>query len=100
MKLLTRKLAVVVMTIALTLGMAMSAMANGTSNPSPTGETYQEEDTESSSGSSSKHHHHHSSSSSSKKAPKTGMEETWVLWLAAAGVFAGTYVVTYNRKRG
>ena len=39
-------------------------------------------------------------SSSSKKSPKTGMDESWMLWLMAAGVFAGASVVTYSRKKG
>lgn len=41
-----------------------------------------------------------SSSSSSKKSPKTGMDNSWMLWLMAAGVFAGSSVVAYNRKKG
>lgn len=41
-----------------------------------------------------------SSSSSSKKSPKTGMNDSWMLWLMAAGVFAGSFVIAYNRKRG
>jgi LPXTG-motif cell wall-anchored protein len=41
-----------------------------------------------------------SSSSSGKKSPKTGMDNSWMLWLMAAGVFAGASVVTYNRKKG
>ena len=41
-----------------------------------------------------------SSSSSSKKSPKTGMNDSWMLWLMAAGVFAGASVVAYNKKRG
>lgn len=40
------------------------------------------------------------SSSSSKKSPKTGMDNSWILWLMAAGVFAGSSVIAYNRKRG
>ena len=40
-----------------------------------------------------------SSSSSSSKSPKTGMDDSWMLWLMAAGVFAGTSVVAYNRKK-
>lgn len=41
-----------------------------------------------------------SSSSSSKKSPKTGMNDSWMLWLMAAGVFAGASVVAYNKKKG
>lgn len=41
-----------------------------------------------------------SSSGSSAKSPKTGMDGSWILWLLAAGVFAGSSVVVYNRKRG
>ena len=41
-----------------------------------------------------------SSSSSGKKSPKTGMDNSWMLWLMAAGVFAGASVVTYSRKKG
>ena len=41
-----------------------------------------------------------SSSSSSKKSPKTGMNDSWMLWLMAAGVFAGASVVAYIKKRG
>ena len=51
----------------------------------------------SSSGSSSKKSS--SSSSSGSKSPKTGMDDSWMLWLMAAGVFAGTSVVAYNRKK-
>ena len=40
-----------------------------------------------------------SSSSSGSKSPKTGMDDSWMLWLMAAGVFAGTSVVAYNRKK-
>lgn len=40
------------------------------------------------------------SSSGGKKSPKTGMNDSWMLWLMAAGVFAGASVVTYNRKKG
>lgn len=40
------------------------------------------------------------SSSSSKKSPKTGMDDSWMLWLMAAGVLAGSSVIAYNRKRG
>ncbi|MBQ2640728.1 MAG: LPXTG cell wall anchor domain-containing protein [Lachnospiraceae bacterium] len=40
-----------------------------------------------------------SSSSGSAKSPKTGMDDSWMLWLMAAGVFAGTSVVAYNRKK-
>lgn len=54
-----------------------------------------DDDSSSSSSSSSK-----SSSSSSKKSPKTGMNDSWMLWLMAAGVFAGASVVAYNKKRG
>ena len=41
-----------------------------------------------------------SSSGSKHKSPKTGMDDSWMLWLMAAGVFAGASVVTYNRKWG
>ena len=54
-----------------------------------------DDDSSSSSSSSSR-----SSSSSSKKSPKTGMNDSWMLWLMAAGVFAGASVVAYNKKRG
>ena len=54
-----------------------------------------DDDDDSSSSSSSK-----KSSSSGKKSPKTGMDETWMLWLMAAGVFAGASVVAYNKKKG
>jgi LPXTG-motif cell wall-anchored protein len=27
------------------------------------------------------------------------MDDSWMLWLMAAGVFAGTSVVAYNRKK-
>ena len=50
--------------------------------------------------SSSSSHKSHKSSSSGKKSPKTGMDETWMLWLMAAGVFAGASVVAYNKKKG
>ena len=40
------------------------------------------------------------SSSSGAKSPKTGMNNTWMLWLMAAGVFAGASVVAYNKKKG
>ena len=40
------------------------------------------------------------SSSSGKKSPKTGMNDSWMLWLMAAGVFAGASVVAYNKKKG
>ena len=40
-----------------------------------------------------------SSSSSGSKSPKTGMDDSWMLWLMAAGVFAGASVVAYNRKK-
>lgn len=40
------------------------------------------------------------SSSSGKKSPKTGMDDSWMLWLMAAGVFAGASVVAYNKKKG
>lgn len=39
-------------------------------------------------------------SSSKSKSPKTGMDESWMLWLIAAGVLAGSSVVAYNKKRG
>lgn len=55
-----------------------------------------DDDDDSSSSSSKKS----SSSSSGKKSPKTGMDNSWMLWLMAAGVFAGASVVTYNRKKG
>ena len=42
----------------------------------------------------------HKSSSSGKKSPKTGMNDSWMLWLMAAGVFAGASVVAYNKKKG
>ena len=35
-----------------------------------------------------------------KKSPKTGMNDSWMLWLMAAGVFAGASVVAYNKKKG
>jgi LPXTG-motif cell wall-anchored protein len=50
--------------------------------------------------SSSSSHKSSKSSSSGKKSPKTGMNDSWMLWLMAAGVFAGASVVTYNRKKG
>ena len=42
----------------------------------------------------------HKSGSSGKKSPKTGMDESWMMWLMAAGVFAGASVVAYNKKKG
>lgn len=45
-------------------------------------------------------HKSHKSSSSGKKSPKTGMNDSWMLWLMAAGVFAGASVVAYNKKKG
>ena len=56
------------------------------------------DDDDSSSSSSSKSKS--KSSSSSKKSPKTGMDDSWMLWLMAAGVFAGASVVVYNKKKG
>ena len=56
------------------------------------------DDDDSSSSSSSKSKS--KSSSSSKKSPKTGMDDSWMLWLMAAGVFAGASVVAYNKKKG
>jgi LPXTG-motif cell wall-anchored protein len=53
-----------------------------------------DDDDDSSSSSSKK------SSSSGKKSPKTGMNDSWMLWLMAAGVFAGASVVAYNKKKG
>lgn len=53
----------------------------------------------SSSSSSSSKKSSSSSSSSGSKSPKTGMDDSWMLWLMAAGVFAGTSVVAYNRKK-
>ena len=50
--------------------------------------------------SSSSSHKSSKSSSSSKKSPKTGMNDSWMLWLMAAGVFAGASVVAYNKKKG
>lgn len=55
-----------------------------------------DDDDDSSSSSSSKS----KSSSSGKKSPKTGMDDSWMLWLMAAGVFAGASVVAYNKKKG
>ena len=40
-----------------------------------------------------------SSSGSKAKSPKTGMDDSWMLWLMAAGVFASASVVAYNRKK-
>ena len=56
------------------------------------------DDDDSSSSSSSKSKS--KSSSSRKKSPKTGMDDSWMLWLMAAGVFAGASVVAYNKKKG
>ena len=56
------------------------------------------DDDDSSSSSSSKSKS--KSSSSSKKSPKTGMDDSWMLWLMAAGGFAGASVVAYNKKKG
>lgn len=41
-----------------------------------------------------------SKSSSGKKSPKTGMNDSWILWLMAAGVLTGASVVAYNKKKG
>lgn len=59
-----------------------------------------EKKSSSSSSSSSSKKSSSSSSSSSSKSPKTGMDNSWMLWLLAAGVFAGSSVIAYNRKRG
>ena len=59
------------------------------------GSAADDDDDDSSSSSSSK-----KSSSSGKKSPKTGMNDSWMLWLMAAGVFAGASVVAYNKKKG
>ena len=59
------------------------------------GSAADDDDDDDSSSSSSK-----KSSSSGKKSPKTGMDETWMMWLMAAGVFAGASVVAYNKKKG
>ena len=59
-----------------------------------------DDDDDSSSSSSSKSSKGSKSSSSSKKSPKTGMDDSWMLWLMAAGVFAGASVVAYNKKKG
>lgn len=40
-----------------------------------------------------------STSSTTAKSPKTGMNTGWMLWLAAAGVLAGSSVVIYKRKK-
>lgn len=55
--------------------------------------------TDSSSSSPSSKKSSSSSSSSKSKSPKTGMDDSWMLWLMAAGVFAGASVVAYNRKK-
>ena len=52
------------------------------------------------SGSSSSKKSSSKKSSSKSKSPKTGMDESWMLWLIAAGVLAGSSVVAYNKKRG
>ena len=59
-----------------------------------------DDDDDSSSSSSSKSSKSSKSSSSGKKSPKTGMDDSWMLWLMAAGVFAGASVVAYNKKKG
>lgn len=40
-----------------------------------------------------------SGSSSKHKSPKTGMDSSWMLWLMAAGVFAGSSAVLYDRRK-
>ena len=52
------------------------------------------------SGSSSSKKSSSKKSSSKSKSPKTGMDDSWMLWLIAAGVLAGSSVVAYNKKRG
>ena len=161
MKLLTKRVLAVALTIAMTIGMAMSAMAisniddaklsavgldpaeseivhgwiqitaadadTSSSKEATSGEVTANEDgtytidfsayasseyskfasssrssssSSRSSSSSSRSSSSSSRSSSSKKSPKTGMNDSWMLWLMAAGVFAGASVVAYNKKRG
>ena len=59
-----------------------------------------DDDADDDSGSSSSKKSSSKKSSSKSKSPKTGMDESWMLWLIAAGVLAGSSVVAYNKKRG
>ena len=60
---------------------------------------YEDDDADDESGSKKSSSSSKKSSSSSKKSPKTGMNDNWMLWLMAAGVFTGASVVAYNKKK-